>query len=180
MRESTATAGVGSEPDARTAERARVWSERLKERIYASLTLLAVLVGLVQGGNASHRGAAITVAATALGLWLATLVADLQAHPVAHGSRPRAADVRHTLFTSSPLLTVAATPLLLIALSAVGALELGTALWIAVGSEVAALAAWGFLGGRRVGSGPVRALVTAALSAVIGVGVVMVKLLAGH
>lgn len=167
-------------PEAAARERAEVLGERLKERIYASLTLLAVLVGLAESGHATHTGAVVSVAVTALGLWLATLVADLQAHPVAHGRQPTVREIRYTLFTSSPLLTSAVGPLLLIGLSAMGALELTTGLWISVGSEVAALALWGFVGGRRVGAGRLRATVTSALSALIGLGVVGVKLLAGH
>ncbi|MER5726890.1 hypothetical protein ABT084_00815 [Streptomyces sp. NPDC002138] len=167
-------------PEAVEHGRSEVLGERLKERIYASLTLLAVLVGLAQGGHPTHRGAAVSVVVTALGLWLATLVADVQAHPVAHGRRPTVREVRRALFTSSPLLTCAVGPVLLIGLSAAGVMELTTALWISVGSEVVALALWGFVGGRRVGAGPVRALVTAALNTAIGLGVVAVKLLAGH
>jgi hypothetical protein len=169
-----------SEQDVAREERKRVWGERLKERIYASLSLLAVLVGLAQGGHVTHTGAVVSVAVTAVGLWTATLVADLQAHPVTHGRRPGRRDLRHTLFTSSPLLSVAVGPLALIALSAAGALDLDTALWVSVGSEVASLAALGFVGGRRIGSGPLRALMTAVLNTVIGSGVVAVKLLAGH
>ncbi|WP_394436392.1 hypothetical protein [Streptomyces sp. SGAir0957] len=167
-------------PSAVAQEHADLLRERLKERIYASLTLLAVLVGQAQSGHPRHAGAAVSVAVTALGLWLATIVADLQAHPVAHGRMPRLPEIRHTVFTSSPLLTSAIGPLLVIALSAVGVVELTTALWIAVGSEVAALAAWGVTGGRRVGAGRIGALVTGALNAVIGIGVVAVKLIAGH
>lgn len=163
-----------------TTHRAEVWGERLKERIYASLTLLAVLVGLAQGGHPTHKGAAVSVGVTALGLWLATLVADLQAHPVVHGNRLSLRKIRTTLFTSGPLLSSAIGPVVLIALSAAGVLYLTTALWISVGSEVAALALWGFAGGRRTGAGPLRATVVAALNAVIGLAVVAVKLLVGH
>ncbi|WP_405794266.1 hypothetical protein [Streptomyces longwoodensis] len=170
------------EPGAVSApeEPASVLSERLKERIYASLTVLAVLIGLVEGRHVDHTGAVLAVAVTALGLWSATLVADLQARPVAHGRRLDRDDIRHVLFTSSPLLSVAVGPIVLVGLSAAGVLELRTALWVAIGTEVAALAAWGYLGGRRIGSGPLRATVTAALNTLIGLVVVAVKLLAGH
>ncbi|MFI0504186.1 hypothetical protein ACH3WN_15245 [Streptomyces albogriseolus] len=47
-------------------------------------------------------------------------------------------------------------------------------------SEVAALALWGFVGGLRAGAGHVGALITGVLNAVIGLGVVAVKLVAGH
>ncbi|WP_338703185.1 hypothetical protein V2W30_38215 [Streptomyces sp. Q6] len=170
----------GMSPQAVVQEHADLLRERLKERIYASITLLAVLVGLAQSGHPTHLVAALSVAVTALGLWLATLVADLQAHPVAHGRLPRLPEIRHTLFVSSPLLTSAVGPLLLTGVSALGALHLTTALWISVASEVAALAGWGFMGGRRVGAGLFGCLVAAALNAVIGAGVVAVKLVAGH
>ncbi|MFJ9083843.1 hypothetical protein ACIRL3_15580 [Streptomyces sp. NPDC102384] len=167
-------------PEPTAYDRAAVLGERLKERIYASLTLLAVLVGLAQGGHATHKGATVAVTATALGLWLATLVADMQAHPVVHGRRSTRHEIRHELFTSSPLLTSAIGPLLLIGVSALGAVDLTTALWIAAGSEVLTLALWGFVGGRRAGVGPLHAVVTSALNAAIGLSVVFVKLLAGH
>ncbi|WEH38289.1 hypothetical protein OG233_01525 [Streptomyces sp. NBC_01218] len=49
-----------------------------------------------------------------------------------------------------------------------------------MGSDVAALAGWGFAGGRRVRDNRLHAVVTAVLNAVIGAGVVSVKRLAGH
>ncbi|MFH8439546.1 hypothetical protein ACH4A3_30545 [Streptomyces sp. NPDC018007] len=52
-------------------------AERFKERIYASLILLAVLVGLAQSGHHTPAGTAVAVATSATGLWLATIVADL-------------------------------------------------------------------------------------------------------
>ncbi|NHI06580.1 hypothetical protein STPH2_1943 [Streptomyces sp. KO7888] len=47
-------------------------------------------------------------------------------------------------------------------------------------SEVAALGLWGFVGGLCVGAGRLGALITGVLNAVIGLGVVAVKLVAGH
>ncbi|NEA41892.1 hypothetical protein [Streptomyces sp. SID11385] len=173
-------APAGSTRDPDPLSRPEVLGERVKERIYASLSLLAVLVGYGQSAHPSHEGVAVAVAATALGLWLATLVADLQSHPVAHSRELGSHAVRHALYTSSPLLTSAAGPLLLTALSALGAMELDTALWISVGSEVAGLAAWGYAGGRRAGRGVPRAVFSAVLYAVIGVFVAGVKVLAGH
>ncbi|WP_405455397.1 hypothetical protein OG786_01390 [Streptomyces sp. NBC_00101] len=59
-------------------------------------------------------------------------------------------------------------------------MESRTALRISVGSDVAALAGWGFAGGRRVRDNRLHAVVTAVLNAVIGARVVSVKRLAGH
>ncbi len=97
-----------------------------------------------------------------------------------HGRRPDGPEARHALLTSSPLLSSALGPALLIALSALGVLALDTALWVSVVSEVAAPARWGFVGGLRVGAGRLGALIAGVLNAVIGLGVVAVKLVAGH
>ncbi|WP_257004234.1 hypothetical protein, partial [Streptomyces sp. SA15] len=115
------------------------------------ITMLAVMVGLAQNVHTRHSTAALYVTGTAVGLWLATLVADMQAHRVVHQRLANRREVRHLLFVSSPLLSCAAGPLLMIALSAGGALGLSTALWIAVGVDVASMAVWGFAGGRRMG-----------------------------
>ncbi|GHD25162.1 hypothetical protein [Streptomyces galbus] len=115
-------------------EPASVLSERLKERIYASLTLLAVLIGLVEGRHVDHTGAVLSVAVTAL------------------ACGPQAASAA----TSVPIATHSAV------------------------RSASTSAADRYLGGRRIGSGPLRAAVTAALNTGIGLVVVGVKLLAGH
>ncbi|MFJ6940237.1 hypothetical protein [Streptomyces sp. NPDC101132] len=154
--------------------------ERLKERIYAAITMLAVVVGLAQNPHTGHATAAVYVTCTAVGLWLATLVADAQAHRVVHQRLPDRREVRHFLFVSSPLLGSALGPLVMVALSAAGALGLETALWVAVGVDVASLAAWGYTGGRRMGGGLLVSALAGLVDAAIGLGVVTVKLVAGH
>jgi len=154
--------------------------ERLKERIYAAITMLAVVVGLAQNAHTEHWTAAVYVTGTAVGLWLATLVADVQSHRVVHKRFPSRTEVRHMLYVTSPLLSSAVGPLLMDGLSAAGALDLNTALWTAVGADIAALAAWGFAGGRRMGGGVLASCLAALLDAAIGIGVVSVKLVAGH
>ncbi|WP_328371126.1 hypothetical protein OG800_47225 [Streptomyces sp. NBC_00445] len=163
-----------------SAQKLEVLGERLKERIYAVITMLVVLVGLAQNTHTQHGTAAWYVTGTAVGLWLATLVADMQAHRVVHQRLANRREVRHLLFVSSPLLSCAVGPLLMIALSAVGALDLSTALWIAVGVDVASMAVWGFAGGLRMGGGVLPSCMAALLDAAIGSGVVMVKVIAGH
>ncbi|WAZ23322.1 hypothetical protein STRCI_004659 [Streptomyces cinnabarinus] len=163
-----------------TAQVLETLVERVKERVYATITMLAVLVGLAQNTHTRYSTATVFIACTALGLWLATLVADFQAHRVVHQRLPDRAELRHLLYVTSPLLSSAAGPLVMIVLSAFGLFHLSTALWIAVGVDIASLAAWGFVGGRRMGSGVVPSIVAAVVDAAIGLGVVMVKVVAGH
>lgn len=69
---------------------------RLKERIYATITLAAVIVTLAEADTPGHSESAITVAVTALGIWLATLVADEQSHRAMSGrGRPGPRSGRH-------------------------------------------------------------------------------------
>lgn len=154
--------------------------ERLKERIYAAITMLAVVVALAQNPHTRHSTAATYVVGTAVGLWLATLVADVQAHRVVHQRLPDRREAQHLLFVSSPLLSCAAGPLLMTGLSAVGALGLTNALWTAVGVDVASLAVWGFVSGRRMGGGVLLSAAAGLGDAAIGLGVVMVKVVTGH
>ncbi|MGW1887040.1 hypothetical protein [Streptomyces sp. NPDC001970] len=153
---------------------------RLKERIYATITLTAVVVALAETDEPDHVEAALTVAVTALGIWLATLVADEQSHRAVSGRGATRREIRTALHVSSPLLLTAVGPLVLIALSALGAMGLVTALLIGAGVEVATLFLWGWRTGLRMGNGPVSALISGLLDTAIGVGVVAVKLLAGH
>lgn len=159
---------------------ADVAAERLKERIYATITMVAVTMGLAGSEHLDALGAAATVAVTALGLWAATIVADQQAHRVVHLRPPSAGELRRLLFVSSPLLVSAVAPLTLIVLSAVGLLALRTALLIAAGIGVGSLFAWSFTGGRRMGAGPVGALLAGTVDMSIGVAVALVKYIAGH
>ncbi len=153
---------------------------RLKERIYAAITLAAVVVTLAVSEETEPGQAAIAVAVTALGVWLATLVADEQAHRAVSRRNATRAEIRNALHVSSPLLLSAVGPLALIGASALGAMELETALLISAGVEVATLFLWGWRTGLRMGNGPVSALVSGLLDTAIGVGVVSVKLIAGH
>ncbi|MFI1393410.1 hypothetical protein [Streptomyces sp. NPDC020681] len=171
----------GAGETAATAARAGdTTAARLKERIYAAITLTAVVVTLAEADQPEYAEAALTVTVSALGVWMATLVADEQSHRAVFGRRATRAEIRTSLFVSSPLMLVAVGPLVLIGLSALGVMHLETALLIAAGVEVATLFLWGWRAGLRMGNGPLSALISGLLDTLIGAAVVAVKLLAGH
>ncbi|MFD9725352.1 hypothetical protein [Streptomyces sp. NPDC059072] len=152
----------------------------LKERLYATITMISVVIGLAGGSHLDVVGASATVATAAVGLWLASLVADQQAHRVTHGALARGRELRAMLFVSSPLLLSAVGPLILIGVSALGVIELDTALYTAAAVNVATLFAWGCYGGIRMGGGTAFALLAGAIDAAIGTAVAVVKAAAGH
>ncbi|MCT4351747.1 hypothetical protein M5362_01190 [Streptomyces sp. Je 1-79] len=153
--------------------------DRLKERIYATITMIAVVVGL-SAGHAGPAGAAATVLTTALALWLAAFAADQQAHRTVHRGFATGAELRRMLYVSSPLLTCAVAPAVMITLAALGAMSLHTALLTAAGLAIASLFVWGFVGGLRMGGGRFLALLAGLVDAVIGVAIALVKVSAGH
>ncbi|MER7730317.1 hypothetical protein ABTX80_05480 [Streptomyces erythrochromogenes] len=153
---------------------------RLKERLYATITMISVVIGLAVSEHADAAGTAATVLTAAVGLWLAALVADQQAHRVVHGRLATGAELRHMLWVGSPLLLSAVGPLILIAASALGVMDLQTALYASAGVSVASLFGWGWYGGVRMGSGAGLALLAGALDAAIGLAVALVKAAAGH
>ncbi|MFB6613346.1 hypothetical protein ACIGFK_03195 [Streptomyces sp. NPDC085524] len=152
----------------------------LKERLYATITMISVVIGLAGGSHLDVVGAVATVATAAVGLWLAALVADQQAHRVTHGALARGRELRAMLFVSSPLLLSAVGPLILIGVSALGVIGLETALYTAAGVNVATLFAWGCYGGIRMGGGTAFALLAGAIDAAIGTAVAVVKAASGH
>ncbi|MFI8004902.1 hypothetical protein [Streptomyces sp. NPDC086010] len=158
---------------------ASVLADRLKERIYATITMIAVVVGL-SFSEAGATGAFATVLTTAFGLWLAALVADQQAHRTVHRHLATGRELRRMLYVSSPLLSCAVGPAVMIALAALGALSLSAALLTAAGIGVVSLFAWGCAGGLRLGGGVLLALLAGLLDATIGVAVALVKASAGH
>lgn len=153
---------------------------RLKERIYAVITMVAVVVALAEDNDIKVADAAWTIIGTAVGVWLATLVADQQAHRVVRHRLARGSDLRVMLYTSFPLLLSAVSPLIFTLVAGLGVLDLQTALLAAVCVELAGLFAWGVLGGLRLGGGPVAAVIAGAADLVIGVLIVSVKVAAGH
>ncbi|MFE9559981.1 hypothetical protein ACFYM0_02580 [Streptomyces sp. NPDC006487] len=166
--------------DALDAVSTETAAAQLKERLYATITMISVVIGLAGSGHVDVLGAVATVTTASAGLWLAALVADQQAHRVMHGALARGRELRAMLFVSSPLLLSAVGPLVLIGVSALGAMGLDTALLTAAGVNVATLFAWGCYGGIRMGGGTLFALIAGAIDAAIGTAVALVKALAGH
>ncbi|PWI46128.1 hypothetical protein CK485_01390 [Streptomyces sp. ICBB 8177] len=154
--------------------------ERLKERVYATITMLAVVVSLAVGGTANHEDAVWSILGTSVGVWLATFVADQQAHRAVAHRYARSEEFRQMLYTSSPLLLSAVGPLAFTGVSALGLMSLPVAMYTACGVDLAELFAWSTVTGLRMGEGRVAALLAGTADVMIGFGIVMVKVVGGH
>ncbi|HVQ44119.1 MAG TPA: hypothetical protein VMT30_04110 [Candidatus Saccharimonadia bacterium] len=154
-------------------------AELLKERIYATLALLAILL-TIDPAHTSTLKAAIVVLGTALSLWGASLIAAGMSYRVVMQRPEPETSFKRRVVLHSPLLAAAAFPLLTIALSALGFISLSVAVDVSIGASLLLLLGWSLLSARAVGAGRLATLVVAAIELAIGLAVVWLKMTVGH
>jgi len=158
-------------------ERAFV-AEMLRERIYATITLLAVVAALWQHPD-EHRplGAIGIILGTVIALWLATLVAARISYTAVHGHKvhkePKYLEASKA---ASGLLAPASAPIAFILLSMTGIFSLKVGLLIGVISLLASLFFFSVMSGSRVADSKIKLIVFSIMQTLIGVGVVLLKL----
>ncbi|MET0589927.1 MAG: hypothetical protein ABWZ77_02010 [Naasia sp.] len=154
----------------------------LKERIYASFTGLAVVTVLATNNEGtSPSNAFFTLAASILGISVAGFVAEVLSHQISHEGLPSARETRTMLRIAAGALGSASIPLIVLALSWAGWIELELALQIGVGIYLAVLATITLVASRRTRL-PFRQQLLSLLF-LVGLGVVVVGILAvahGH
>lgn len=156
-------------------------AENMKERIYATITLLAVIVALWQTADEHSVGGAIaSMAGTVTALWLATLVAARMSHRAVHGKSMAKTQLAKFMFTSSGLFVPAILPILFVLVSGTGIVRMKTALVASVAALLLSLFVLSFAAGRRIYTNPVRLVLISVLEMLVGVGVVVLKLVVGE
>ena len=153
-------------------------AEILRERIYATITLLAVVATLWQHPD-EHKplGAIGIIMGTVVALWLATLVAARISYTAVHGHKvhnePKYLEASKA---ASGLLTPASAPIVFILLSMTGAFSLKVALLIGIVSLLASLFFFSVMSGSRVADSKIKLIVFSVMQTLIGVGIVLLKL----
>jgi hypothetical protein len=156
-------------------------AENMKERIYATITLLAVMTGLWQSAN-THTvvGSVLIVIGTVVALWLATLISARMSYRAIHSRPMIASEYRKLLFTSSGLFAPTLLPVLLICFSATNIISLKTALMTGMIILAVSLFVLSFIGGWRIYDNRLRLLFVSSLEMLLGVGVIVLKLVLGE
>lgn len=151
----------------------------LKERIYATVTGLAILAGLL---TAEHVTASESIFALAVGIFAiaaAGFVAEVIAHQIGHRSFPRGRELAVMGRTAVVALGTASLPLIALVLALVGLIELDTALIIGIVLDAAVLVGVVLLASARTGLSVLQRFVATAL--LLGlVALVAVALLLAH
>lgn len=156
-------------------------AENMKERIYATITLLALIVALWQTAEEhSAIGAAASIVGTVVALWLATLISSRISHRAVHGKSMAHRDLGRLAFTSSGLFVPAIVPTFLVFISTTGALSLKTAFMAGIAALLLSLFLLSFAAGRKIYTSPLRLVIVSTAEMAVGVGVIVLKIAIGE
>jgi len=153
--------------------------ELLKERIYATLALLAVLL-TIDVRDVTPLRAAELVLGTALSLWAASLVAGVMAYRVVMQQHAPEHRLRRQVVLHSPLLAAAAFPMVMILFAATGVWGLATAINVAIGASFLLLVGWSLMSARALKAGRSLTLIIAAVELGVGLAIIGLKTAVEH
>lgn len=162
-------------------ERKEHIAENMKERVYATITLVAVMAGLWQtAGDHTAIGVVLTLFGTVAALWVATLISARMSYRAIHDRSMGPAQYRKLLFTSSGLFAPVVVPTLIIFFSLTGVISLKTALLIGMIMLALSLFILSLLGGWKIYDSRLRLLLVSSLEMLLGVGVIVLKIALGE
>jgi hypothetical protein len=166
-------------PENATEQERREAGDRLRERIYATFTALAVLMAL--NSHSEHLeplNVLITLLISVGGVLLAGLASDLVSHMIVHNTLPTALEFRHMLAVASRALGVLAVPTIMLLIAYVGWVEVQTAVIVALVALIGSLAVIAQIAVSRTGLGFWKRTIVLAAIVILGVGVVALEQLA--
>lgn len=155
-------------------------AELLKERIYATFALVAVLMGI----NSSHTTpiqAEFIVAGTIISLWAASIVASIMSRRlIFRGAVDHHHEIRHQVRIHAPMLLTLVAPLLLMTLAAIHLLPLAWAIMISMISSILLLVSWSILSAKTLRANGLQTFILVVFQLAIGAGIILLKLAVGH
>jgi hypothetical protein len=166
--------------NAKTEKQKEYIADLLKERIYATLALLAVLISL-DTRHTSPLHAAYIICGTIVSLWAASIVAtQMSRRLVFQEQLDHSREVDHQIRRHAPILASLAFPLLMVGLSMMKLIDLDLAVNISVASALLLLVGWSIGSARTLHAHPFPTLVLVAVELTIGLSIVGLKLIVGH
>jgi len=154
--------------------------ELLKERIYATLALLAVL-WTIDPGHTSAAKAAGLIGGTALSLWVASIVAAQMSYRIVTQQLQtdrRKADRQFA--QHAQLLSAAVFPLFLVGLAYIHVISLSLAIDLAIGASMLLFIGWSLLSAKALHTKRLNTLIIAGIELAVGLAIVWLKLTIGH
>lgn len=152
----------------------------LKERIYGTIILLAVLVS-IDPGHTSPFTALLIVAGTVISIWAASIVAAQMSRRIIMQRLAKGPEALEERFIEhAPLLAAGAFPVFLLGLSALSILPLAWAVNAGIIYGVFLMLLWSLLSAKAMGAKKYLTLFVASIELLIGLGIVALKLAVGH
>jgi hypothetical protein len=155
-------------------------SANLAGAVYGTILVTSVIAASSSDDGLSLGQLVLVVSVTVVVFWLAHIYARALAHSVTARVRITGAELRELAVHEWPLLQAAILPVACLALGWLGLYERAAALWLAVGSGVAMLVAWGVVYARAEGLGTAGTAVAVSANAAFGLAVVALKAVVSH
>lgn len=155
-------------------------AELLKERIYATLALLAVLISIdTEHYSALH--AVYIICGTIISLWAASIVAtQMSRRLIFPGQLDHVQETHHQLRRHAPMLASLIFPLLMISLAAIHLISLEVAVNVSIISALILLAGWSIGSALSLKAKKLPIFILVAIELAIGLGIVALKVVIGH
>ncbi|HEY3087744.1 MAG TPA: hypothetical protein VGJ59_06755 [Jatrophihabitantaceae bacterium] len=122
----------------------------------------------------------VIVAATVLVLWLAHVYSDALGESLRVGRRLTAAELGRVASHESAIPLAAVLPMAAVALGALGVIDGGTAVWIALGIGIGTLALEGLSYARLERLSLLATVASVAINLAVGLVIVLLKVLVSH
>lgn len=148
----------------------------LKEQIYGSFTLLAVNFGLLLKPDLKISNAFITVLSTALGLWLASLLASVIAYRVVHDKTMPRREFIHDFAVHRGLLVAAVPSMLMFGLAAFDLINIRTAVIAAISLAIVGMTVAILRSAKTRSNDITTAIISIAVQAAVGAVIILIKL----
>jgi hypothetical protein len=157
-------------------------AENMKERVYSTITLLAILSVMWEGADRhSVIGTIGGIVGSVVALWAATLISIRLSYRAVHEKPINRKNYVQAFFTSSGLLAPAIPPVIIVSISGITHwYSLKTALLASMFTGLLSLFFLSFFAGRKIYHNVFRQFMVSTLEMSVGVGVILLKLAVGE
>lgn len=151
-------------------------AEFAKERIYGSVTILALNFSMLFKSSVTVADAYITVIATITGLWLASMFASVLSYRIIHDKNMPQSDFIHELAVHRGMLLAAVPSLIMFSLAALEIIAIRTALIADIALALIALTVTIARSGKTRSNSFKTAIISISIQAVVAGLIILVKL----
>lgn len=147
----------------------------LKERIYGSVTLMAVNVGLLFQPRLTVDHAFVIIISTTLGIWLASMFSAVMAYRLTHNKKMQLDQIIHELAIHRGLLLAGLPSIIMLSLAALEFIHLRTAILADITLAVVGMTV-AILRSAKTSTNTLQtALISFAFQAAVAAGIILIK-----